>query len=332
MAHKKLVYINIDGFSFSYLERLKRKGKAGGFQRLQNDGFLFTGLRSGLVSITNPMQSAILCGAWSEKTHNFYQHYDLNEGRVIKHKRTFCAENAAQALLRTGHTVASIHQFMLENNPCREGDAQCAYFRCGKDPSDSRDRFALLKRMALGQAVYTGERKIVYSELPDFTAFYIDDIDSLGHNNAYGPYPKRATFEERQRDIEERLEVIQQELEDFVDICKQRGLFQNMAILITTDHGMTPFYGKSSLPDLLVRLNGAVIKATLPEMRTTDTQVIVLPYTIEASLYCIHPLTQEQRQTLLKVCRSAPYMQQVLEKEEMRHRYGMDSRGPDFLL
>ena len=95
MAHKKLVYINIDGFSFSYLERLKRKGKAGGFQRLQNDGFLFTGLRSGLVSITNPMQSAILCGAWSEKTHNFYQHYDLNEGRVIKHKRTFCAENAA---------------------------------------------------------------------------------------------------------------------------------------------------------------------------------------------------------------------------------------------
>ena len=25
-------------------------------------------------------------------------------------------------------------------------------------------------------------------------------------------------------------------------------------------------------------------------------------------------------------------MQQVLEKEEMRHRYGMDSRGPDFLL
>ena len=331
-AHKKLVYINIDGFSFSYLERLKRKGKAGGFQRLQNDGFLFTGLRSGLVSITNPMQSAILCGAWSEKTHNFYQHYDLNEGRVIKHKRTFCAENAAQALLRTGHTVASIHQFMLENNPCREGDAQCAYFRCGKDPSDSRDRFALLKRMALGQAVYTGERKIVYSELPDFTAFYIDDIDSLGHNNAYGSYPKRATFEERQRDIEERLEVIQQELEDFVDICKQRGLFQNMAILITTDHGMTPFYGKSSLPDLLVRLNGAGIKATLPEMRTTDTQVIVLPYTIEASLYCIHPLTQEQRQTLLKVCRSAPYMQQVLEKEEMRHRYGMDSRGPDFLL
>ena len=48
MAHKKLVYINIDGFSFSYLERLKRKGKAGGFQRLQNDGFLFTGLRSGV--------------------------------------------------------------------------------------------------------------------------------------------------------------------------------------------------------------------------------------------------------------------------------------------
>ncbi len=56
------------------------------------------------------------------------------------------------------------------------------------------------------------------------------------------------------------MEVIQQELEDFVDICKQRGLFQNMAILITTDNRDSPFYGKSSLPDLLVRLNGAGIR------------------------------------------------------------------------
>lgn len=135
MAHKKLVYINIDGFSFSYLERLKRKGKAGGFQRLQNDGFLFTGLRSGLVSITNPMQSAILCGAWSEKTHNFYQHYDLNEGRVIKHKRTFCAENAAQALLRTGHTVARYTSSCWKTTPAERAMHNVRIFGAAKTPA-----------------------------------------------------------------------------------------------------------------------------------------------------------------------------------------------------
>ena len=76
MELKKLVYINIDGFSYSYLEQILRREEDGPFQQLLTEGMLFTNLRSGLISITNPMQSAILCGAWSNRTHNFYQHYD----------------------------------------------------------------------------------------------------------------------------------------------------------------------------------------------------------------------------------------------------------------
>ena len=71
MKQKKLVYINLDGFSYSYFEQFKENGGARGFCSLAKEGILFKNLRSGLVSITNPMQGAILSGAWSNKTHNF---------------------------------------------------------------------------------------------------------------------------------------------------------------------------------------------------------------------------------------------------------------------
>ena len=115
--NNKLLYINIDGFSYAYLEQLQRYFPDGPFSKLVQKGLLFTQLRSGIVSITNPMQSAILCGAWSNRTHNFYQHYDWENACVVKHRRTCDAENVAQLFLRNGKTVASIHQFMLENNP-----------------------------------------------------------------------------------------------------------------------------------------------------------------------------------------------------------------------
>ena len=100
MKQKKLVYINLDGFSYSYFEQFKENGGARGFCSLAKEGILFKNLRSGLVSITNPMQGAILSGAWSNKTHNFYQHYDRETRKVIKHYRTLDIENIAEFLLK----------------------------------------------------------------------------------------------------------------------------------------------------------------------------------------------------------------------------------------
>ena len=40
MAHKKLVYINIDGFSYSYWEQLQKRGEEGPFRRLLAKGML----------------------------------------------------------------------------------------------------------------------------------------------------------------------------------------------------------------------------------------------------------------------------------------------------
>ena len=332
MEQKKLVYINIDGFSYSYLEQILRREEDGPFQQLLAEGMLFTNLRSGLISITNPMQSAILCGAWSNRTHNFYQHYEWETGLVVKHKRTFDAENVADVFIKQGKTAVSIHQFMLENNPCRAGEKSCAYITCPQEHSNSFQRFALLDRIVQGLPVDAGGKELIYAEFPEFLALYVDDIDSLGHNNAYEEYPKRSRFEERQQDIQQRLDSIGWELLRFVELCQERGLWDQLVILVTTDHGMTPFWGESRLSDLVSRLREAGIQVDTPESRNERTRVIALPYTIELSLYGAPDLTEAERQTVERVCRDTKYVQRVFSKEEMTMQYGMDSRGPDFLL
>ena len=278
---KKLLYINIDGFSYSYYERLKREGKSQIFDKLAGDGTFFCNLSSGLVSITNPMQSAILCGAYSNKTHNFYQHFDKKSLQIVKHKRTFDAENVADVFLKSNKTVCSLHQFMLEDNPCREGVEGNTYIKSPLAHSNFKDRFKILKDIAQGKYVTSGEKKMSFKEFPDFMAVYFDDIDSLGHNNDYGDVPKRHNFEDRQKDIIDCLVEFQQELDEFINICKSTGLYNDLIILIATDHGMTPFFGKSKLSDVLDLINKSGIKADSAFDFDGESQIIALPYTIE---------------------------------------------------
>lgn len=328
----KLLYINIDGFSYSYFEQQLRTNPPGPFAQLRKKGMLFSNLQSGLVSITNPMQSAILCGAWSNQTHNFYQHYDWASGTVVKHKRTCDTENVAQLFVREGKTVVSIHQFMLENNPCLEGRKDCAYIKCPQEKSNAFQRLGVLKALMEGKPVKSGAQTFIYEEIPDLVAVYIDDIDSLGHNNAYEEYPKRGKFCERQQDIQQRLSRIGEELLEITRLCEEKGLLEHLTVLITTDHGMTPFYGKSCLPDLIGRLNAAGIPAALPEERTEQTRVVALPYTIELSLYCAPDITEEEKTLIARVCGNAPYTDRLFDREEMRWDFGFDPRGPEFLL
>ncbi|NSW91153.1 MAG: alkaline phosphatase family protein [Firmicutes bacterium] len=332
MREKKIVYINLDGFSYSYFEQLKKNGGAQGFCSLAQEGILFKNLRSGLVSITNPMQCAILSGAWSNKTHNFYQHYDPKTREVVKHYRTFDAENIAEVFIKNNKKVVSIHQFMLENNPCMEGEFDRAYIKSAVPRSTYADRFAILKKLVLKEPVKSGEEYFVYNEFPDFVALYVDDLDALGHNCDYDGYPRRHTPEERYFDIEKRLKGIETEIVSFVSLCKAEGIYGQLLILITTDHGMTPFFGKSKLPDLIREINALGIKTDTPDTVDDKTQVVALPYTIECSLYYQKPLSAENEELLTALLNSLDYIDKVFTKSQMVNEYGFDERGPQFLL
>lgn len=329
---KKLIYINLDGFSYSYYEKFIKQSYSDLMQRVIDKSLFFTNLHSGLVSITNPMQSAILSGAWSDKTHNFYQSYDVVKGCVLKHNRTFDAQNIAQLFLQKGKRVLSIHQFMLENNPCVEGEKDNAYIKTQKQHSDYKDRFDILNDVILGNAVLSGNKQMVYEELPDFIALYVDDIDSLGHNNDYQQYPKRKQVEERQEDILERLQGIFTEIGKVIDNLIAKRLYEDTVVLLTTDHGMTPYFGKSKLGDLIEKLNEKGIITSTVDNRTSQTMVVALPYTIEVSLYATKELSAEQKSIIRQVCDGLPYVQRTFDKPTMQKDYGFYEIGPDFLV
>ena len=102
----------------------------------------------------------------------------------------------------------------------------------------------------LKEPVKSGEEYFIYNEFPDFVALYIDDLDALGHNGNYDGYPRRHTPAEKYFDIEKRLKGIENEIVSFVNLCKVEGIYDQLLVLITTDHGMTPFSGNPNYLNL----------------------------------------------------------------------------------
>lgn len=329
---KKIIYINLDGFSYSYYELARQAGKTQIFEDFSKDGFLFQNLRSGIISITNPMQGAILSGAWSNKTHNFYQHYDSTTKKIIKHLRTNDAENVADAYLRNNYSAISIHQFMLEGRPCHYDVKDRAYFRTETMPSNYLPRLEILKKILMKEPVTSKEKAFIYDDLPEFIAVYIDDLDSLGHNNSnYDGFPIRSNLSERHEDIINRMVQIQEKLLDIVNACKDKGIYDDLVFLITTDHGMTKFEGSSYINDLLEKINSLGIKASLANNRTTDNEVVLLPYDIECSVYYEQELSADKQELLTNLLTSLDYAY-VVPKMSLREVYSMDERAPEFLL
>lgn len=210
-----------------------------------------------------------------------------------------------------------------------EGERDRAYIKCPQDKSNAFQRIAVLKDMIQKKPVVSGEKTFIYEEFPDFVAVYIDDIDSLGHNNAYEKYPKRAEFVQRQEDILERLNQIGEELLEVLQCCEDAGL-NNLTILITTDHGMTPFFGESCLPNIIQRLNKAGVATSLPGERTEDIRVVAVSYTIEVSLYCAPDIKDAEKEIIERVCQEAPYIDRYFGRSEMQQKYGFDPRGRSF--
>ena len=67
---KHLLYINLDGFGKYYYDQMADRDALKGINRLKRMGCFFEQARTGIPSITYPMQSAIVSGCYSEMTGN----------------------------------------------------------------------------------------------------------------------------------------------------------------------------------------------------------------------------------------------------------------------
>lgn len=339
-----VVYINWDGFAWYYYERANayKQTKTPVINSLMKEGVLFTSAYTGIPSITNPMQSAIAAGAWSSVTGNCYHYYHKSKNRVITLKRHNNGETIAEAIGRQGLSLASIHQFILENRGTVEGDVTKPYIQLGRN-KDCQVRFKAASQLVRGQEVGKGKGQVQLKGLPRFLALYMDDLDGMGHNGmlTYG-VPKVWSEEKRIHKVIKRLHIMDKKLGAFLKVCKEMGIYDQMSFILTTDHGMTPFgqqkkgdgFGLSSLPLLMAALTEMGLKVEVLQGGENslgakeDTQIVLLSTGLQVQLYVKSQSVDETKMLMKTIRRSLEnqlYVGKIMDKEQLTSQGVMEN-------
>ena len=330
------VYINWDGFAKYYYDLANANGVNGTpvLNSLMRKGVMFTDAYTGIPSITNPMQASILSGAWPASTGNCYRYFDKGMNTVIQFARENKAETIAEAVWRQGLKTASVNQFMLQDRGAVTGDPNKPYIDAG-GAYDAR--FDAAMKLIKGEEVGEGAAKVQLDEIPRFMALYMDDLDGLGHNEAatYG-VPVVSNEADRKAAVLERLKLMDAKLGDFIQACKDRGIYENMAFVLTTDHGMAPFgqqgtevdeYTYSKLPDVISTLDGLGYKAEVlfeGQQPAANTKIAIVCVGLQAQLSFTGSYTENDVDTIVNALKGKAYTGNVMKKAELLERGALD--------
>ena len=232
-----LLYINWDGFSASWY-RMAHASPLGtpNLDNLIAQGTVLLQQRCGIPAITNPMQQALISGAWPEKTGNCYCYFDKAARRIVKTGRLNPCETIAEAAVRHGLTCASIHGWYVENRGCTPGDAGNPYI-ADISLRNFEGRVQLLLDYLAGKPVPSGGKMITLLNTPDFLTIYADDIDTVCHNGARLPYAemrRASTIDEWYENIQYAVWRMDQALERLMRI-------PGVTIALASDHGGMPY-------------------------------------------------------------------------------------------
>lgn len=329
-----VVYINWDGFAWYYYE-LANEGdttRTPVLNEIINKGVLFTDAFTGIPSITNAMQPAIVSGAWPATTGNAYRYYDKAANTVIQFARENNAETIAEAAVRQGLKVASVNQFALEDRGTTIGDPARPYIQADGDEGGI-SRFDTAIRMIKGEPAGNETTRIELVDIPRFIALYMDDLDGLGHNEeeTYG-IPTASTEEGRLQNVLDRLEIFDAKLGEFIQACKDSGIYDNMTFVLTTDHGMAPFgqqgaepddYGKSSLPDLYTTLQGLGYTVQVlggGQSPGAGTDIVLVDVGLEVQLSFTGDYAEQELQSIIDAIKDKVYIGRIMKKDEMNER------------
>lgn len=247
-----IVYINWDGFANYYVELAEAQGRIPTLSNIkENEGVYFSNAYTGIPSITNPMQAAISSGTTSKYTGNSYRHFDKRQNKVIQEpiSRRNEAETLAESVKRQGLNSISINQFAFEDRGNIIGDELNPYVNADVGANGYSDAVARFDTaIKLVTELEAGGIKL--DKLPRFISLYMDDLDGVGHNEVetYG-LPIAKTEEGRKENILDRLEIMDTKLGEFIQACKDAGIYDKMSFVLTADHGMANFGAQNSLGD-----------------------------------------------------------------------------------
>lgn len=310
MYMKRLLYMNFDGFGWYYYDTMPdREQNLPSLTRLIREGVLYERAWTGIPSITFPMQCAIVSGCYSNGTGNCDKSLDRERNEIVSHRRRNRAQTAAEALSGLPVNVVSIQQFALEDRGCRRGCRERLYVQPG---GDYKTRFHVLQRLIQSNTISDGDREYRYDSLPEAIFFYADDLDAIGHNP---PACYSDTEEERVKKVQQRLKEMDRELGITMALLEEVGLYDSTYVLLTTDHGMISYRGKSRAEELrqaLLRFGfqNVVLCREGPVRGGEKADVILTSHDIQCQVYFTKPF--ERQEELAVYLQTLPFVDAVL--------------------
>lgn len=246
-----VVYINLDGFGRYYYDEAVSRGIVPTLESIKKEGVVFKKLKTLSPSITNPCQAMIISGATSSKTRNVYRYYDKRNDIVVQQSRENSADTLYDSVIRNNIPSATIHHFPAET-VFSSSNMDALYIKIPfGEVSNYESRFNQAIKLIKGEQFKNDNNYMVLPEVPRFISIYCDDLDALGHNEkAYDTFSVATSEQERVNNVVTRLGQIDAKLGEFIEACKEVGIYDKMTFFLTTDHGMQGFGAESILGTL----------------------------------------------------------------------------------
>jgi len=322
-----LIYINLDGFGKYYYDTFPGGSNAlPNIHTLKSEGTWFENARTGIPSITAPMQCAIVSGCYSDRTRNCYCYLNRDTKEMIALRRYNVAQTFGQVLRRENRSCVSIQQFAEENKGCFRNNERNLYVQ---PAGNYEKRFALLHDLIVSKSFSYEDRIYRYDTFPDAVMLYIDDLDTLGHNPG-----KAETEAGRVSRVQGRLREIDGAIGTMVSDLMREGLWENMWLLVTSDHGMVHYKGESKVNSLQSFFQEAGYGPVALYQRAPFTElpdVLLVSTGIECQVYFDSPLGLQESRALKERLLKQGYVDQVLTQDELRQA-GCDPRFADMLI
>lgn len=336
-----VIYMNWDGFAYEWYRLANQAGRATpNLNALIRDGVLFTKAHTGVPAITGAMQQAIAAGAWPADTGNCYKYYNKNENKVIQFGRNNRLENLAEAASRHAVSAASVNAWYFENRGAFAGDERHPYITADH-PSNFTKRVDELIKVIHGESIVSGERELLFDEVPRLLSIYADDLDAAGHNG-------KLTYESLQvadevsswyDNIVETAVLMDADLGRLITVLKKRGIFDQTAFVLAADHGMVnygstqryvdrdayPDSAYTSLYDLAETISETVAEhgyqvEVLPAggmEAKQETDIVLVPVNLQVQVTFRHDTAAEMSEPIVQALKSKLYYGTHLVKEDL---------------
>lgn len=348
------VYINWDGFANYYIDLAEKEGKIPTLSNIKNnEGVYFSNAKTGIPSITNPMQAAIASGTTSKYTGNSYRYFDKEKNVIVQEtpSRKNESETMAESVVRQGLNAISINQFAFEDRGTVIGDELNPYVNSDIGENGCSDAIARFDTaIELIKNLRAGDIKL--DAVPRFIALYMDDLDGIGHNEVETYGSKLAkTEDERIKNVVDRLELMDKKLGEFIEACKEAGIYEKMSFVLTADHGMANFglqnstnddSYKSKLEDLINTIEGLgdgyeceFLHPSQIQSPSEGTDIAIVTVGLQAQISYVNEfdssVIEDKNKKILDALKEKGYIGEIMYPEEMEER-GVKSGFADLII